>query len=181
MLQKPSKMRRESIVLAEAKRGVHIAMKEIPLSKGRFTLVDDEDYPNLMSHRWYLERDGNHYYVIHRPQTNGKKHRVCIHNVILGEPPENHIVDHIDGNPLNNQKSNLRFVTRRQNSQNRHQKKTSIFPGVYWNKRSNRWHAKIVIDGVKHNIGYYRSEVEAFNGYCSKLKEIGCVLVGCIK
>jgi len=174
-------MHRESIVLAETKRGVHAAMKEIPLSKGRFTSVDDEDYPYLMSHRWYLEKEGDHYYVIHRPKTDGKKRRICMHNKIMGPAPENQIVDHIDGNPLNNQKSNLRFVTRRQNSQNRHQKKTSIFPGVYRDKRSNRWRARIFIDGASHHIGYYRSEVEAFNGYCSKLKEIGCVLVGGIK
>ncbi|NLI12502.1 MAG: hypothetical protein GX425_07745 [Peptococcaceae bacterium] len=95
-----------------------------------------------------------------------------MHWYVIGRLP-GLIVDHIDGNGLNNQKYNLRHVTTRQNGQNLHIKKSSRFPGVYWHSTSKKWASMIKIGDTKKFLGNFDSELAAFNAYYLKLKEIG--------
>ena len=139
-------------------------MKEIPLNHGVVAVVDDEDYPLLSQYKWFAHKRDKTYYAL-RGITGHKL--VYMHREILGVPIGLQ-TDHIDGNGLNNQKSNLRIVTVRENQQNqinRIEKKSSRFPGVCWHGASQKWMTRIQICGVRKHIGIFESELEAYSEY----------------
>ena len=122
-------------------------MKEILLDKGRVSLVDDEDYNRLMAMgRWVCSKG----YAVKRKKywkLDGKRssRTISMHRVIMN-PSKEMCIDHIDGNPLNNQKSNLRICTHGENMRNcktTRKNNTSGFRGVYLHKASNMWHSRI--------------------------------------
>jgi hypothetical protein len=85
-----------------------------------------------------------------------------MHRIILNAPVGSE-VDHIDGCKLNNQKSNLRLVSRRGNCQNLHINKSSIYPGV--SLHQGKWLASIFVEGKKFLLGTYNSQEEAYKVY----------------
>ncbi len=154
-------------------------MKEIPLTQGLVTVVDDEDYGFLMQWRWYAAKSGQTYYAV-RHMIGGTRRLVRMHRLIV-DPSCDLEVDHFDGNGLNNQRSNLRIVTRRQNNQNVHRKTSSRYPGVCWNGYSGQWKAQIQVDGKNKHVGYFSTELEAFEAYQRALRDIGEILLDCAK
>jgi hypothetical protein len=95
-------------------------VKEIPLTQSKVALVDDEDYEELSKYSWCANRDckNGNFYARRHANTPSKKE--AMHRQILGLSPSNgRCVDHIDGNGLNNQRSNLRVVARSENLHNR--------------------------------------------------------------
>ncbi len=72
-------------------------------------------------------------------------------------------IDHIDRNPMNNRRSNLREATRSQQGMNRNKQSnnTSGFIGVYWNKRENKWVASLKINNKQKHIGYFVNKNDA--------------------
>lgn len=145
-------------------------MKEIPLNRGLSAIVDDDDFERLSQHRWFAHKVVNTFYA-ERYQTTAPKKRTCIkmHSQII-DIPKSLQCDHIDGNGLNNQKSNLRVVNARENQQNRHTQKSSKYPGVYRMKRNGKWRAHITINGVVTHLGVFESEEAA--GLCYKLASL---------
>lgn len=141
-------------------------MKEIPLTQGKSALVDDEDYPRLSKPRWYAQKDGRTWYAGRHSQTDpaGNRHLILMHRAII-DLPKGMEIDHINGNGLDNRKENLRVVTKRQNQQNWHIRKTSKYPGVGWHKGKGRWQAQIRIKGKKTHLGYFTDELEAATTY----------------
>ncbi len=129
-------------------------MKTIPLKNSdQKALCDDRDYDWLHSFAtWYLDSDG--YPICWKA---GKR----MHKMIL----KGREVDHIDGNKLNNQRSNLRPVTHKQNTQNgkAHKDGSSQYKGV--SKRKNGWRAQICVDGKKMLIGTFPNERWAAYAY----------------
>lgn len=123
-------------------------MKQIDINKGKYTLVDDEDYEWLNDLTWSYGKLG---YVFKQGFNN--KPIYLHHLVLLIQYPSREIqVDHIDGNPLNNQKSNLRLVTRSQQAMNRKKKagSQSPFKGVRKYNKS-KWSMRI---GEKSIYGF---------------------------
>jgi hypothetical protein len=122
-----------------------------------FALVDAEDYTRLMKHSWHKNEAG---YAIkaHNGDTENRMHRF-----VMGDIEEGMLVDHKDGNRLNNKKSNLRVVTASQNTQNRNLinegSKESKYIGVY--KRKNRWFSRC----SRKNLGTFDTEIEAARRY----------------
>lgn len=146
-------------------------MKQIKLSQGKVALVDDEDYEELNKYKWYSYKGGNTFYAGRNFNSNGKQKTIKMHRIIMNTPKEME-TDHIDGNGLNNQKSNLRIVTHRQNGQNKRINKSSRFVGVCWNEINNKWRAQIKINKKHKSLGVFDTELEAHNAYQNKLKEI---------
>lgn len=149
-------------------------MKLISLTRGQFALVDDEDFEELSGHSWqaHFSRTKNGFYPSRTDYSDDKKY-ISMHRQILGLIDPRVQVDHIDGNPLNNQRSNLRIATNGQNSQNKkkHSDCTSKYKGVGWKKESNAWRARITRPAVLSvsaktiDFGYFDSEVEAAKAY----------------
>ena len=97
--------------------------------------------------------------------------RIQIHRLLM-KPPNHLVVDHIDRNPLNNQKSNLRVVTHSENMTNRATNYFSI--GNLWcnkkEKRNRRWRVYINIEGIRKHIGHFFTEEEAIQAYTKSVE-----------
>jgi hypothetical protein len=144
-------------------------MKLIPLTQGKFTQVDDEDYEYINQWKWqYVGK-----YVMRSKRVCGKVIHILLSHLLITVPKDKQ-VDHKDRNPLNNCKSNLRLCTYTENNQNRAVQKCSIsgYKGVYWEKNSNAWRAHIQLNGKKQWLGYYESVEEATHVYDKKAIEL---------
>lgn len=128
-------------------------------------LVDDDDLSMVSKMRWYYSpRTG---YIHTHTRIDGVRKNTMLHRFLMGNP-EGMQVDHINNLTTDNQRSNLRVVTRTQNNRNRTSRKgaTSKYLGVSWAKANNKWRAGISIGPKKHkNLGYYLTEEEAAEAY----------------
>lgn len=144
------------------------------LLKGKSILLDNEDYPIVNSFKWYLRQGPHTFYARgYLYRKNGKSIRVYMHRLIMNVNKGQEI-DHIDGNGLNNQKSNLRICSHAQNAWNQKpcKNKTSIYKGVYWHKQSLKWRARIRPSKKHLSLGLFNNEMEAALAYDRKAKEI---------
>ena len=123
----------------------------------------------------------NGYYQVSLSK-NGN-HKICkIHQLVvvsfLNHIPNGHtiVIDHVDGNKLNNKLTNLHLVTNRENSttcfRKDKDKHSSQYVGVNWHKSCNKWKSQIQINGKRKHLGLFNTELEASNAYQNKLKEI---------
>lgn len=150
-------------------------MKQIPLAKGRgFALVDDADFEWLSGYRWRLGHNG--YVVRSEWQSDLPKpmsYRFSMHRQILNAQPGQY-VDHIDGNPLNNTRANLRLCNAQQNTRNRAPERsaTSKYKGVCWNRNAGKWQACITVDRKLRYLGLYANEEEAARVYDAQAKAL---------
>jgi hypothetical protein len=133
-------------------------MKEIKLTQEKVALVDDEDFEYLSSFKWFAHKSFNTYYAVTTKKTIG------MHHFIIGKPPKGLVTDHIDGDGLNNQKSNLRHVSVRENGQNLHIQKTSKYTGATLH-RGGKWMSQITINGKSKYLGLFDKEELAHLAY----------------
>jgi hypothetical protein len=133
-------------------------MKIIVTKKGEEVYVDDMDYELLKDYVWYSHKGYCTCYLFKRNEGS----HIKMHRLIMGNP-KGKIVDHIDNNPLNNQRSNLRLVNSSQNAQNRRKNKkgesTSIYKGVGFSKKMNCWISNLIVNYKKYFLGYFKSEI----------------------
>lgn len=143
-------------------------MKTIGLTQGQFTLVDDEDFEWLNQWKWYAQKSSNTCYAI-----RGVGVATLMHRIIL-KAERNQIIDHINGDGLDNQKSNIRLCNHLQNNANRRKIKncSSIFKGVCWSKSCNKWVASIACNQKKHHLGCFNSEIDAAKSYDDKALQL---------
>lgn len=133
-------------------------MKKISLGNELFALVDNEDYPKLSGYKWHLHSKA----CASRCVWDGKRVGVVLmHRQIMGDPTA--LVDHIDRNPLNNQKRNLRVCDAKGNARNRGPSRNSKsgYKGVHWAKHCKRWIAQIEIDGKNRYLGAVKDKLGA--------------------
>ena len=102
-------------------------MKEIELTKGYKTQVDDEDYEYLSQFTWHVLDNHGTFYARTAKKINNRVYCTYMHRMIIDCPPELEI-DHIDHNPLNNQRSNLRCVSHSENLYNRKSRRNDNCP-----------------------------------------------------
>ncbi|MGL5191228.1 MAG: HNH endonuclease [Cetobacterium sp.] len=116
-------------------------------------LVDIEDLGMLQTYgSWYIGVDKNTFYA----RARSGSITIHMHRQIM-KAPEGYVVDHVDGNGLNNTKKNLRIVTHKNNMLNRQTKSEgtgSTYLNTYWHKASNKWVAKV----NNTHLGYYPTE-----------------------
>jgi hypothetical protein len=145
------------------------AARRIPLTRGKFALVDAEDYYRLLQYKWQAMLGRTTIYATGRADGKATK----MHRLIM-DAPDHLVVDHIDHNGLNNCKSNLRLCTSAQNSRNMFSSNgsTSRYKGVCWLKREKKWDAKIRLNGKIYNLGYFTDEIAAAKAYDKKAMEL---------
>lgn len=132
-------------------------MKRIPLTKGKFALVDDADYEYINQWKWYAAKvSKSHFYARKDNWINGKRHEISMHR-LLNNTPEGFVTDHINHNTLDNRRKNLRSSTVQDNLRN--MKKTER--GIYFNSKCNRWRAQITVYFKTIYLGSYLTKEEA--------------------
>lgn len=141
----------------------------IVLSRGEYALVDLQDYELLSTVKWScLVPNGTHKYAV---RMDGSKY-VYMHRVIMEAEPGT-LVDHINGNTLDNRRENLRFATKSQNSINSSKNRgVSLYKGGWFRARKKPWVAEIHKDGVKYHLGFYETETDAALAYNKKVVEL---------
>ncbi|MFZ2148176.1 MAG: DNA polymerase I [Sedimentisphaerales bacterium] len=143
--------------------------RRIPLTQGKYAIVDPDDYWHLSKHKWHANgRNGTFYAVRTVITEEGKRHLLSMHRCIL-KVSHNIFVDHINRNGLDNRKANIRTATRAQNSQNRakfnNRTYSSKYKGVVWNRRQKCWQAQIQINHKLTFLGRFNDEVHAAKAY----------------
>jgi len=145
-------------------------IRYIGLTKGKFAIVDAADYDWLMRYQWHaFEGNRGKFYA-----RGCKGKPVFMHRMIMN-PPKGMVVDHIDGNGLNNRRSNLRICTRRENGYNRGPRRhgTSGFKGVgRVPNDSSKCYAKITHNGETFKLGTFDTDIEAARAYDGKAREL---------
>jgi hypothetical protein len=134
----------------------------IPLTRGKFAIVDDEDFKRLSKFKWTYS-DG---YAIRFVGKRGEQKKIYMHREITNAP-EDMEVDHVHGNRSDNRKSELRLCTRKQNDTNStiRSDNTSGFKGVTYRKDRKVWWAQIFHDGHWEFLGSYKSPEDAAKAY----------------
>ena len=149
-------------------------MKKIPLSQGKFAIVDDEDYEHLNQWKWCCTSRG--YASRHRRKGEKCPGRVVyMHRVILERMgfKDFESSDHINRNQLDNRRCNLRSVTQRENlhNQGKRSNNTSGYKGVTWAKHATKWRAQMQLNGKYKHIGYFDDKKEAARAYNKAAKK----------
>lgn len=132
-----------------------ISQTKIQLTKGKFAIVDRDDYEELSQHKWYFHSKG---YAVRDTGGRKNRHSIMMHQEVMNSK----WIDHINRNKLDNRKSNLRKATPSQNQAN-HPKRmnnTSGYIGVSETPQQ-RFHAYIENNYKRINIGYFRTAKEA--------------------
>ena len=137
-------------------------MKKIPLTHGKFALVDDEDFDFLNQWKWHLSDGG---YAQRNNLTRigvGKyKNRMLKMHRVVNETPDKLFTDHINRNKLDNRKCNLRNATKSLNGINRGKPSNNVsgFKGVHVDGMS--WRAEIAINGKRIKLGRFKKLEDA--------------------
>lgn len=127
-------------------------------------MVDDDAYLWASTYRWCALKGPNTYYADRAFFTSdGKQKHNLLHRAIMGWSLTGLEIDHIDGNGLNNQRSNLRFVTKTANQRNRIEQRQGGLRGVRQNSSGN-WQAYIHYLGKFTGLGSYKSQEDAYAG-----------------
>jgi len=151
-------------------------MKTIPLTQGKVAIVDDYDYEWLQQWKWHFAVPkpwfGSGKGYARRHQLQPKKQNIYMHREILRRVGEKEFLhtDHINRNPLDNRRINLRPATRGANLINRPPdcNNTTGFKGVTLHRikgRSDKWRARIRVQGVLKSLGLFSALVEAAKVY----------------
>ena len=150
-------------------------MKRVRVKDGKsvyYAIVDVEDYARVIKYSWCMaDRNGEY----GAPATIVGKTIKTMAHIVWGTNDSELFIDHIDGDPFNNRKENLRLVTRNQNAYNSKKAATynggptsSRFKGVYKRKAPIKgnldrtvWYTDITVGGKRIYIGRFEDEVEA--------------------
>jgi hypothetical protein len=141
-------------------------MLKIPLTESVYTCVDDADLLLISGFPWkplVTKADSQVTYV----HAWNNKQSVYMHRLIVGASSRE-LVDHADGDGLNNQRWNLRIANNNQSQDNRGKQRngrTSKYKGVFWDKSRNRWSATIHREKYTTALGRYQVEEDAANAY----------------
>lgn len=131
---------------------------KILLTQGKSCIVDNNMFDYLNQWKWTLEK---------RYAVRKVKNKAIYMHRLVAKPSDGLEVDHINGNSLDNRKTNLRVCTHKQNCQNtkKQSNNTSGYKGVSFNKGKNKWKAYINIDRRQVFLGYHNEIKDAARKY----------------
>lgn len=143
-------------------------MKQIPLSKGYFALVDNEDFEWLSKYKWFVLTNYTNY---KRPSYAGRSGHgspkiILLHREIM-KPPKGLQIDHINGNGLDNRKNNLRICTHTENQRNYKRHRSNKYAlGTSFNV-NGKYQATIRIRSLKKSkyLGSFKTQKEAHEAF----------------
>ena len=143
-------------------------VRHIGLTKGFYATVDAADYDRLARHKWTALVTGGKVYAVR----SHKGKMILMHRRIMNAPA-GRVVDHADGNGLNNCRDNLRVCTKQQNLFNsRPRGGKSPYKGVRPNADGSACVAEIVLDGRKRHLGTFDNPIQAAQAYDRAAREL---------
>ncbi len=147
-------------------------MKQIPLTQGKVTLVDDDIYEFLNQWKWYAHWTGASFYARRDVWNAGKRFRVYMHRLVA-KAPKGTKVDH-KNNTLNNTRENLRICTQSQNNCNKGltARNRSGYKGVHWEAATKKYRASVSFNNIQFRLGRFADPVEAALAYDAKAREL---------
>ena len=121
--------------------------------------IDNDDLEKCSKLTWHYAKNKDSKYI----QTRIKGKMIKLHRYIMNINNSNLVVDHINRNPLDNRKSNLRICSYKENSFNKSIRvdNTSGIPGVSFHKTNKKWRAKIKYNNLTIHLGYFEDINEA--------------------
>lgn len=139
----------------------------IPLTKGFEAVIDVKDLEKVEGFNWHAHVTPNGIYARKFAKDS------LLHRIIVGAK-KGQMVDHRDGNGLNNTRENLRTATHAQNMQNRkiHTNNNSGIKGVYWEPERNKWVAQIGYEGKQRKLGRFQTAEQAHSAYLIAAAEL---------
>jgi hypothetical protein len=159
-------------VMAYRRQKYGYTFRRIDLGQGEWTLLDEVDYYRFGNLKWSLGGYKKNLYAVSGVKNkDGNFELVRLHRLIMN-PPENLVVDHRNGDGLDNRRENLRLATKSQNLFNSRKRKntSSQFIGVSFDKRSGLWVAYIGLCRKKIFLGYFKNEIDAAKAYDAAAK-----------
>jgi hypothetical protein len=136
-------------------------VKRIPLTQGKFALVDDGDFNKISRYAWYAMKTRNNYYAV-----TGQCDTRLMHRKIMS-PPKGMVVDHINHNTLDNRRVNLRICAQGQNATH----SVSGFKGVYVHSRGYGFVAQMKVKGRLIYLGKFTDARDAAVAYNQAVKK----------
>ena len=149
------------------------AIAFIRMSGGHVAKIDACDLAVASAFGWAAMVKPRTVYAYRTERVGEKKRTIYLHRVIMGVP-QGLQVDHVDGDGLNNCRSNLRLATESQNQCNRRlqQNNASGFKGVYWDAKRGKWRSEIRKLGKKLHLGRFDTPQEAHHAYSAASAEL---------
>ena len=139
-------------------------MKYLTLANSdRSAIVDDDIYEHVNDRHWRLIKVSNGaFYIGWKSHKAGRDITIYLHRLVMGSP-KGKMVDHINGDPFDNRRENLRVATNSQNQMNSKKRfgRSSQYKGVSWNGKLGKWKAQIGVDGQDIFLGYFKQERHA--------------------
>ena len=140
----------------------------VPLTRGYEAIIDAADVPSVDQWNWQATQQQHTIYAVRTERSGTSKRTVRMHRALMGDPI-GFEVDHVDGNGLDNRRSNLRQATPSQNQFNQRlsSANSSGFKGVTWCRKGRRWKARIKVKNVLKHLGTFTSPEAAHAAYCA--------------
>ena len=138
----------------------------IPLTKDYEAIIDSSDFDLVNGYNWTAQVNRNNVYAYRSERISGRSNTMLLHRILM-QPEDGMVVDHINGNTLDNRRANLRVCTASQNSQNSRLSKsnTTGLKGVTFRKDRNKFQAQIIVQRKKKHLGYFDTPEEAHAEY----------------
>lgn len=152
-------------------------MKEILLTRNKISIVDDEMFEFLNKFKWFFVDCGTGYAKMSLPKINKIQKQLAMHHMVIGYPIHGNVVDHINGNSLDNRRMNLRITTCRNNLLNKQRHRDGKLVGVQFSKQKKRrlhpWGSEIYANGKRFWLGCFATELEAHHAYLLAVNKLG--------
>lgn len=158
-------------------------MITVGLTRGYVAFIDDED-ADLATVKWraHVDKECRGVYAVREVRDNLKTnkrrterlHRIILSRMLGRDLTNKEDTDHINTNPLDNRRENLRLATRSQNLQNTPKRRdnTSGYKGVYYHRQSGKWQATIQKNGRRYSLRYWDTPEEAYHAYMNAAKNL---------